>query len=95
MWKVSDVKRKGVTNFGCTDPEKPMNPNDSLCHGTDSRGLVGECVDFVGPRTHRPVICCRYGIGLYFMRAFTMTATNHDGHKVVYHDGHSNENVKN
>jgi len=22
-----------------------------------------------------------------------MTATNHDGHK-VYHDGHSNENVK-
>ena len=25
--------------------------------------------------------------------AYTMTATNHDGHK-VYHDGHSNENVK-
>jgi len=25
-------------------------------------------------------------------RAYTMTATNHDGHK-VYHDGHSNENV--
>ena len=25
---------------------------------------------------------------------YTMTATNHDGHK-EYHDGHSNENVKN
>ena len=28
------------------------------------------------------------------VRACTMTATNHDGYK-VYHDGHSNENVKN
>jgi len=27
-------------------------------------------------------------------RAYTMMAKNHDGHK-VYHDGHSNENVKN
>jgi len=26
--------------------------------------------------------------------AYTITATNHDGHK-VYHDGHSNENMKN
>jgi len=25
---------------------------------------------------------------------YTTTATNHDGHE-VYHDGHSNENVKN
>ena len=24
--------------------------------------------------------------------AYTLTATNHDGHK-IYHDGHSNENV--
>jgi len=30
----------------------------------------------------------------YTMMATTMMATNHDGHK-VYHDGHSNENVKN
>jgi len=28
------------------------------------------------------------------MMATTMTATNHDGHK-VYHDGYGNENVKN
>ena len=28
------------------------------------------------------------------LRSYTMTATNHDGHK-VYHDGHSNENMKN
>ena len=39
------------------------------------------------------IVSWSYTNGSLFLRAYTMIATNHDGHK-VYHDGHSNESVK-
>ena len=50
--------------------------------------------DLPTPTTSDNKVCRQFLSSAKQIRwAYTMSATNHDGHK-IYHDGHSNENVK-
>ena len=55
------------------------------CHANQLPRLLGVVINIL---TKKPAT------DQVLRMAYTMTAINHDGHK-VYHDGHSNENVKN
>ena len=98
-WLCPHVSHSGNREFIETDKRMvttwPTSPAalSALCESTYLRTLLKR-----KPHSTSLHTVCRTPLGTptfhtQLHRAYTMTATNHKGHK-VYHDGHSNENAK-